>query len=236
MLKFVLLTVLLLVATPPAFAATVAKQDPAVVEATLKDIIVELSANQVDDARYSADLGAEIKRQRDFIVPTLTAAGPLKSLKFLDSTHPVPDQQVDRFLAEHENTSFVWTISQDPGGVVTLLVLAPPRSAATPEEKQTALAGATLTEIIGELRDGRIVDTRYSKPLTAEMEAQRAAIVPALVAAGPLTTLKFLNATRAESGQGINQFLAEHEGADFLWTVSLDREGVVTLQIVQPAD
>lgn len=204
------------------------------VQATLKEIIGELAGNQVVDQRYSDPLRAEIKRQRDFIVPTLTAAGPLKSVTFMDSTQPAPDQRVHRFLAEHENTSFVWTISQDAAGVVTLLVLAPPNVPASPEEKRTALAGATLTEIIGELRDGKIDKSRYSAALHKELQNQQDIIVPSLVAAGPLLTLKFLNATRSEKGQQINQFLSEHEHADFLWTISMDRKDVITMLIMQP--
>ena len=218
------------------FAATsqAALRDPEAVGASLKEIIVELADNQVSEARYSEPLRVEIKKQRDFIVPTLTAAGPLQTVTFMNSTEPAPGQRVDRFMAEHENTSFVWTISQNEAGIVTLLVLAPPSVSATPEEKRTALAGATLTEIIGELRDGTIEESRYSDALLEEIESQRDIILPALVAAGPLTTLKFLNATRSEKGQQINQFLSEHDGARFLWTISLDRQGLVTLLLVQP--
>lgn len=236
MLKFVLLILLLLTPQNSILAAAGAKSGQDAMRATLKEIIVELSDNQVTDTRYSDALRAEIKRQRDFIVPTLTAAGPLKSLTFLDSTQPAPDRQVDRFLAEHEKTSFEWTISQDEEGVVTLLVLAPPNAPATPEEKRTALAGATLTELIGELRDGRIAETRYSKPLIKEMKNQRDFIIPTLAAAGPLKTLKFLNSTRSEAEQPIHQFLAEHEAAKFMWTVSVNAKGVVTLLIMQPGN
>ncbi len=236
MLKFVLPILLILLAHSPAQAAIGGQPEPETVQDTLKQIIAELAANQVTDARYTELLQAEIKRQRDFIVPTLTAAGSLKTLTLLDTTHPAPDRQVDRFLAEHENTSFEWTISQNERGVVTLLVLAPPRVAATTEERQTALAGATLTEIIGELRDGKIAEERYSKALVQEIEKQRDVILPSLVAAGPLVTLKFLNATRSEAGQPINQFLAEHEGVRFLWTISMNKNDVVTLLIMQPGN
>lgn len=236
MLKFVLPILLLLLPQAPALAAIGAQPGPGSVEATLKEIIGELAGNQVTDERYSEELRAEIKRQRDFIVPTLTAAGPLKSLKLLETTHPVPDQTVDRFLAEHENTSFVWTISQNDKGIVTLLVVAPPSTPATPEEKQTAMAGATLTEIIAEFRDGTIADGRFSDELQAEIRNQRDFIVPTLAAAGPLKTLRFLNATRSEAGQPINQFLAEHDTASFLWTISMNRKDVITLLILQPGN
>ena len=236
MLQFVVTAFLLLAIHPPVLGATEAQRElePQAVQTTLKQIIGELSDNRVTGARYSDELQAEIKRQRDFIVPTLTAAGALKDLTFLESTQAAPDRKVDRFLAEHENTSFEWTISQNEEGVVTLLVLAPPRVPATPEEKQTALAGATLTEIIGELRDGHIVETRYSTALTKEITRQRDIILPSLVAAGPLSTLKFLNATRSEAGQPIHQFLAEHDAVKFLWTISMNKKGVVTLLLMQP--
>lgn len=233
---FALMLLLLLTALHPAFGASGDQREPAAVQATLKEIIRELADNQVTDERYSKDLQAEIKRQLDFIFPTLTAAGSLKFLKFLDSAHPTPSRRVDRFLAEHEDTSFVWTISQDAGGVVTLLVLAPSNVSATPEEKRTALAGATLTEIIGGLRDGKIDKSRWSAALYEELQNQKDIIVPSLVAAGPLLTLKFLNATRSEKGQQINQFLSEHENADFLWTISMDRKDVITLLLMQPAN
>lgn len=233
MLTFFRPIALLLASLSPVFTAS-AQAQPAAVQETLTEIIGELADNEVVDARYSELLAAEIKRQRDFIVPTLTTAGPLNSLTLMETTHPTPGQQVDRFLAEHENTSFVWTISRNDAGVVTLLVLAPPSVPATPEEKRTALAGATLTEIIGELRDGEVEASRYSDALTEEIERQRDIILPSLVAAGPLTTLKFLNATRTGSGQPISQFLAEHEDASFLWTISMNRNDVITLLLVQP--
>lgn len=251
MLKFVLPILLFLLPQTPVFAttggqpATAAVQPPSAqaptvevptIQATLQEIIAELAGNQVTDARYSEELRAEIKRQRDFIVPTLTAAGPLKSLTLLDTSHPTPDRRVVRFLAEHEQTSFEWTMSQNSEGVVTLLVLAPPRVPATPEEKQTALAGATLTEIIAELRDAKIDEARYSKALVEELKRQHDIMLPTLVAAGPLVTLKFLNATRSEAGQPINQFLAEHEGVKFLWTISMNKNDVVTLLIMQPGN
>ena len=233
-LKFVLPILLFLLPQGPSLAATEGQPEPAAVEGALQAIIGELADNQVVDARYSEELRAEIKRQRDFIVPTLTAAGPLKSLTFLGSTQAQPGRRVDKFLAEHENTSFEWTISQSADGAVTLLVLAPPRVPATPQEKRTALAGATLTEIIGELRDGKIDEARYSKTLAEEIKNQRDIILPSLIAAGPLVKLTLLNETRSEKGQQINQFLSEHEGVRFLWTISLNRDDVVTLLIMQP--
>ncbi|WP_420563650.1 hypothetical protein [Thalassobaculum sp.] len=236
MLKFVLTVLLFMAILQPALGATDGQPGAEAVQAALKEIIAELAENQITDARYSEELRAEIKRQRDFIVPTLIAAGPLKALKLLDSAEPTPDRRVDRFLAEHEKTSFEWTISQDEEGVVRLLVLAPPRVPATKDEKQTALAGATLTELIGELRDGTISEARYSKSLMKEVREQRDFIIPTLAAAGPLKTLKFLNSTQSEAEQPIHQFLAEHETTKFMWTISVNAKGVVTLLILQPGN
>ncbi|MDF1794550.1 MAG: hypothetical protein P1U88_21740 [Thalassobaculaceae bacterium] len=239
MFRLLLLTALLAFSVgahpaAPAMAETPAAS-PADTEAALREIIGELRDETIVGKRYSPTLSKEIGRQRDLIFPTLKAAGPLKALKHLSSSHSTPGPRVDQFIAEHENASFVWTISIDPDETITLLLLAPKDDVTTPEQEQSASAGATLTEIIGELREEKIVNGRYSAALTEEIERQRAFLFPTLKAAGPLKSLRFLNATPSGSGHRIDQFLAQHVSASFLWTISLDDAGVADLLLVQPA-
>lgn len=217
----------------PALADTDSAPDS---RAALRAIIADLTAERIVAGRYSDALAADIERQRSFLVPTLQAAGPLRSLEPLAPPRPAQGGQVDRYIAEHENGSFLWSISVDDKDVTTLLLLVPRGAFDTEESERAAAEGAILTEIIRELGEGIVDKARYTDALAAEVERQRAILLPTVAAAGPLESLRFLNLTSSESSRPIHQFLATHRNVRFLWTISRTDAGAISLLLVQPAD
>lgn len=110
------------------------------------------------------------------------------------------------------------------------------RPAPIEERASPSAVRATLEEIIVELRDETIDRARYSQVLALEIERQRAFIFPALKAAGPLEDLRFLSSNQNDTGKRIDQFIAYHNAARFLWSISLEDNAIVDLLFVQPAN
>ena len=103
------------------------------------------------------------------------------------------------------------------------------QDALTTEEVQ-----GLLEEIIQEFEISHVERSRFTNQLTLEISRQRSFMFPVLQAAGEIDELRLLNSQENENGKRIYSFVAYHERANFVWTISTNSRGIVDVLYVQP--
>ncbi len=91
-----------------------------------------------------------------------------------------------------------------------------------------------LENIIHEFEISHVERSRFTNHLALEIARQRSFMFPVLQAAGDFEDLRLLNSQENESGKRIYSFVAYHESANFVWTISTNSNGIVDVLYVQP--
>ena len=89
------------------------------IHVVLEDIIREFYEGYVDRSRFTNYLFLEIDTQRTFIVSALRESGELEEVRLLGSQGN--EKIIYSFMAYHERSSFLWTISTNNKGIVDML-------------------------------------------------------------------------------------------------------------------
>jgi hypothetical protein len=92
----------------------------------------------------------------------------------------------------------------------------------------------TLSEIIADFRNDVVAPEKYIEPLSAQIARQKQVFFPLLDGAGQLQELSVLSRLNMPNDKKLHHYIAHHEQAAFLWTISRNTEGVVDILYVQP--
>lgn len=98
---------------------------PGDIQNLLQTIIQEFLTDQVNRSRFTNQLILEINRQKPAIFPMLQTAGILEEVRFKESQENEDGKRLYRFIAYHEESSFLWTISTNIRGIVDALYVQP---------------------------------------------------------------------------------------------------------------